>query len=301
MKKKIKLNNDFNIAIPFLLPSFLGFVIFLVIPILSAFFISFTNYKGSFANMKFVGFHNYNLLLFDSKFWQSVSVTLIFVAVCVCFQLILGFIFAIVLNRRIIGRVFFRSVFFLPVVLSSVAVCISFLFIFHPSEGPINNFLKSISLSPLPWLADKSTSLLTIIIVFIWQSFGYYMVIFLSGLQSINYNLYEAAEIDGASAANKLFYITIPSLSPIIFFSLIIAVINAFKVFDHIYIMTGGQYGGGPAGSTRVLAFDIYQNGFLFWQIGYGAAESVILFLIVLFFTIIQNMMQKRWVTYDVE
>lgn len=300
MKRKIKLNDDFYTAIPFMLPSLLGFIIFLVIPIISSFFISFTNYKGSFANMKFIGFHNYKLLLFDSKFWQSVSVTLIFVAACICFQLILGFIYAVILNKSIKGRIFFRSIIFLPVVLSSVAVCISFLFIFHPSQGPVNNFLKSLSLPPVPWLTDKSTALLTIIIVFVWQSFGYYMVIFLSGLQSINYNLYEAAEIDGASELKKLFYITIPSLSPVIFFSLIISVINAFKAFDHIYIMTGGQYGGGPAGSTRVLAFDIYQNGFLFWQVGYGAAEAVILFLIILFITIIQNKMQKRWVSYDV-
>jgi multiple sugar transport system permease protein len=301
MRKKIKLKDDFSTAVPFILPSFLGFFIFLVFPIIIAFFISFTNYKGSFAKMKFVGLHNYKLLFFDGKFWQSVSVTLTFVFICIIFQLLLGFIFAIILNKNIKGRVLFRSVFFLPVVLSSVAVCISFLFIFHPSQGPVNNFLKSFSLSPCPWLSDKSTALLTIIIVFVWQSFGYYMIIFLSGLQSINYSLYEAADIDGATEMNKLFYITIPALSPIIFFSLIIAVINAFKAFDHIYIMTGGQYGGGPAGATRVLAFDIYQNGFLFWQIGYGAAESVILFIIILLITIIQNRMQKRWVTYEFE
>jgi len=159
--------------------------------------------------------------------------------------------------------------------------------------------LQGMGLSPVPWLLDRSTALLTIIIVFVWQSFGYYMVIFLSGLQSINYNLYEAADMDGASGFDKLIHITIPSLSPVIFFSVIIAVINSFKAFDHIYIMTGGQYGGGPADSTRVLAFDIYQKGFLFWQVGYGAAESVLLFLIILFFTFIQNRLQNRWVVYD--
>jgi multiple sugar transport system permease protein len=185
-------------------------------------------------------------------------------------------------------------------VLSSVAVCLSFLFIFHPVKGPVNNFLISLGLAPIPWLADTSTALLTILIVFTWQFFGYYMVIFLSGLQTINPALYEAADIDGASEFNKLLHITIPGLSPVIFFTFIIAVINAFKAFDHIFIMTGGQYGGGPAGSTRVLAFDIYQNGFIFWQTGYGAAESVLLFLIILCITMVQYRLQKKWVSYHV-
>lgn len=285
----------------FLLPSLIGFALFLFIPILSSMLLSFTNYKGSFEKMKFIGLANFEVLLSDTKFWQSVKVTLVFVAFCVLFQLVLGFLFAKLLTGRLRGRTLFRAFLFLPVVLPSVAVCIAFIFIFHPSNGPANQLLQSLGLPAAPWLQDPSTALLTIIIVFVWQSFGYYMVIFLSGLQSINENLYEAADIDGASGWRKLFHITLPSLSPIIFFSVIISIINAFKAFDHIYIMTGGQYGGGPADSTRVLAFDIYQNGFLFWQIGYGAAESVVLFIIVISITIIQNRLQNRWVVYDAE
>ncbi|MBN2533450.1 MAG: sugar ABC transporter permease [Spirochaetales bacterium] len=300
MKKISRLHNDFNVALLFILPSFLGFTIFILIPIVNSFIISFTNYSGSFQNIHFTGFKNYILVISDPKFWQSMWVTLFFVFVAVTMQLVTGFIFACILNKDIRGRVAFRSILFLPVVLSSVAVCLSFLLIFHPSKGPVNSFLKSIGLSPVPWLADKSTALLTILIVFTWQFFGYYMVIFLSGLQTINPILYEAADIDGASEINKLFHITLPGLSPVIFFSFIIAIINAFKAFDHIFIMTGGQYGGGPAGSTRVLAFDIYQNGFIFWQIGYGAAESVILFLIIFLITIVQYRMQQKWVSYHV-
>ena len=284
----------------FLLPSFIGFAVFILLPILSSFVLSFTNYSGSFARTKFVGFLNYKLIFKNEKFWKSLSVTLVFVFVSVVFQLLLGFIFALILNVKMRGKTFFRSILFLPVILSNVAVCMAFLFIFHPTAGPANNFLKSIGLGPLRWLADADTALLTIIIVFIWQSFGYYMIIFLSGLQTINPALYEAADIDGASSFRKLFSITIPSISPVIFFSMIIALINAFKVFDHVYVMTGGQYGGGPADSTRVLAFDIYQNGFLFWQISKGAAESVILFIIILAITIVQLRMQKKWVTYDI-
>lgn len=300
MKKITKLQNDFSIALIFMLPSFLGFALFILFPILNSFLLSFTSYTGSFSNIHFTGFKNYILVLSDPQFWQSMQVTFIFVLSAVTMQLITGFIFAYILNKDLRGRVTFRSILFLPAVLSSVAICLSFLVIFHPTKGPVNNFLKSLGMAPIPWLADKSTALLTILIVFTWQFFGYYMVIFLSGLQTINPVLYEAADMDGASEMKKLFHITLPGLSPVIFFSLIIAIINAFKAFDHIFIMTGGQYGGGPADSTRVLAFDIYQNGFIFWQIGYGAAESVILFLIILVITIIQYRMQQKWVNYHV-
>ena len=300
MLSRSGLNNDFKVAMFFLLPSFAGFVIFILFPILSSFLLSFTSYSGSFANAKLVGLHNYKLIFSDPKFWKSLSVTLVFVFFSVTFQLLLGFMFAVILNGKIRGKIIFRALLFLPVVLSNVAVCMAFLFIFHPGAGPMNNFLKSIHLPQLQWLADKNTALLTIIIVFIWQSFGYYMIIFLSGLQAINPALYEAAEMDGASPFRKLVSITLPGISPVIFFSMIIALINAFKVFDHVYVMTGGQYGGGPADSTRVLAFDIYRNGFLFWQISKGAAESVVLFIIVLIITVIQLRLQKRWVNYDI-
>ncbi|MBN1646795.1 MAG: sugar ABC transporter permease [Spirochaetales bacterium] len=300
MLYRTRLENDFKVAMLFLLPSFIGFVVFVLFPILSSFLLSFTNYSGSFSRTKFIGLHNYMLIFTDPTFWKSLSVTLVFVFFSVVFQLFLGFVFAVILNGKIRGRTLFRSILFLPVVLSNVAVCMAFLFIFHPSSGPMNGFLKSIGLHALPWLADKRTSLLTIIIVFVWQSFGYYMIIFISGLQTINPALYEAADMDGASSTRKLFSITLPGISPVIFFSIIISLINAFKVFDHVYVMTGGQYGGGPADSTRVLAFDIYRNGFLFWQISKGAAESVVLFIIVLIITIIQLRMQKKWVSYDI-
>ncbi len=284
----------------FLLPSFLGFAVFILFPILSSFLLSFTNYSGSFAKTKFTGVHNYILIFKDPKFWKSLSVTLVFVGFSVIFQLLLGFGFALILNGKLRGKILFRALLFLPVILSNVAICMAFLFIFHPTSGPMNNFLESIGLKAIPWLADRKTSLMTIIIIFVWQSFGYYMIIFLSGLQTVNQSLYEVADIDGASNFRKLISITIPGISPVIFFSMIIALINAFKVFDHVYVMTGGQYGGGPADSTRVLAFDIYRNGFLFWQISKGAAESVVLFLIVLAITIVQLRLQKRWVSYDI-
>ncbi len=298
--KKRRSTNDFRTAVFFILPGLSGFVIFLVIPILFAFLVSFTSYTGSFKNFELVGLDNYRLIFRDDKFWQSMSVTLVFVVVSVIFQVLLGFFFALLLNKRFIARTFFRSVIFLPAVLSSLAVCLSFTILFNPTQGLVNKFLESIGLHGSKWLAHESTALMSIIIVVIWQSFGYYMIIFLSGLQTVNLSLYEAAELDGASERHKLLHVTIPALTPVIFFCLIIAMINAFKTFDQVYIMTGGQYGGGPAGSTSVLAFDIYKNGFLFWQVGYGAAESVILFLMVLALTVLQYKIQEKWVNYDI-
>jgi multiple sugar transport system permease protein len=295
----LKKRSEFGTAAVFLLPSALGFTVFVLAPVIFSFLVSLTNYKGSFASMKFIGLANFEVLFTDEKFWHSLSVTLIFVAAGVVFELLLGFVFALLLNGKLLGKTFFRSILFLPVVLSSVAVSIAFLFIFHPSSGPVNRFLEWAGLSAVPWLKDKSTALLTIIIVFVWQSFGYYMIIFLSGLQSVDPSLYEAADMDGASGIRKVLHVTLPALSPIIFLSFVIAIINSFKAFDQIYLMTGGQYGGGPADSTRVLAFDIYRNGFLFWQVGYGAAESVVLFLIVALITFVQNRLQDKWVNYD--
>lgn len=300
MRHRSKLTNDLKPALLFALPSLAGFLIFLLVPIVLSFLVSFTNYTGSFRQLKLTGLHNFRILLLDPKFWKSLYVTLVFVVASVSFQLLLGFLFAVLLNQRMKGRNLFRSIIFLPVVLSTIAVCLSFMLLLHPTQGPVNNFLKSLSLQAVPWLASKSTALLSIVVVFIWQSFGYYMVIFLGGLQGINQALYEAADMDGASGLDKLLHVTIPILTPVIFFSFIIAVFNAFKAFDQVYMMTGGQYGGGPAGATSLLAFDIYRNGFQFWQIGYAAAESVILFLIVLALTVVQYRMQMKWVHYDV-
>jgi multiple sugar transport system permease protein len=154
-------------------------------------------------------------------------------------------------------------------------------------------------LQPIPWLTSEHTALPTIMLVAIWQSVGYYMILFLSGLQSINPDLYEAASIDGATPWRQLLNITIPMLSPTTFYCFIIAIINSFKVFDSIYMMTGGQLGGGPNGATTVLVFDIYQNAFSYYKMGYASAEAVILLFIVLVITIIQYRGQQKWVTYD--
>ena len=297
MKPLDRPNKWFTVLL-FLLPSLIGFLIFVFIPTITVIGLAFTNYSGGF-NISYVGLDNFIQALTNSTFQKALSNTIWFTLATVFFQLLLGFIFAVILNGKLIGRTFFRAVIFLPVILSNIAVSLIFVLIFHPSKGPLNNFLLSMGLPAVPWLTSPSTALLTIIIVTLWQSFGYYMILFLSGLQSISPELYEAGEIDGANAFQRLIHITVPMLSPNKFLCVIMAIINSFKVFDQIFAMTGGQLGGGPAGSTTVLVFDIYQRAFTNYEMGYASAESLILLLIVLLITIIQYRGQNKWVTYE--
>lgn len=288
-----------HIVALFVLPSFLGFFIFVAMPIISSMLLSLTNFSGG-ANFKFVGLRNYLNAFKSAAFWNSLQITFVFTFWTVLLQLALGLIFAMILNEKLPGRNFFRSAMFIPNVLSSIAVGLVFMLLLDPQRGPVNQWLRSVGLPAPLWLSSEKTALITIITVTTWQNFGYYMVLFLSGLQSVSATLYEAAAIDGAGPFRRFITVTIPGLSPIIFFSVTMAIIRAFQVFDQVFIMTGGQSGGGPAGSTSVLVFDVYKNGFSLFRFGYAAAESVILLVIVLAITIIQQVGQKKWVVYDI-
>ena len=283
----------------FLLPSFLGFFIFMVAPMFTAFGISLTNFSGG-SNFSFIGLTNYINAFKSSDFIKYLFNTVNFTFWSVTFQLLLGLSLALLLNKKLFGKNAFRGIMFLPNVLSSIAVGLVFSLILDNQRGPVNQFLVSLGLPAPLWLAGVKSAMPTIIMVAVWQNFGYYMVLFLGGLQTISPTLYEAAAIDGAGAVKRFFAVTIPGLSPIIFFSVTIAIIRAFQVFDQIFVMTGGQLGGGPAGATTVLVFDIYKNAFSQFRFGYAAAQSVVLLIIVLAVTVIQQRGQKRWVTYDI-
>lgn len=297
MKRYNSSDNLITVSL-FLLPSLLGFLMFLLVPIISMICLAFTNYSGG-VNISFIGLDNFFRIFENSIFRKAMINTGFFTLITVLAQLFLGFAFAILLNKKMIGRTFFRSILFLPNVLSNIAVALVFTLIFNVSNGPANGLLKSIGLTGLPWLTSPKTALLTIALVAVWQSFGYYMVLFLSGLQTITPEVYEASEIDGASPWQRLWLITVPLLSPTTFFCVIMAIINSFKIFDQIFAMTGGQLGGGPASSTTVLVFDIYQRAFTNLEMGYASAEALILFVIVLIITIIQYRGQTKWVTYE--
>ncbi len=296
--KRYRTSANWVTVLLFLLPSLLGFISFVFLPIVAMLCLAFTNYSGGI-DFSFIGFDNFVRIVGNRTFHKAFSNTVIFTLVTVIFQLLLGFISAILLNRKVGGRTFFRAVIFLPVILSNIAVSLVFMLILHPSKGPVNNFLATLGIEGLPWLTSPATALMTIAMVAIWQSFGYYMVLFLSGLQTINPELYEAGEIDGANRWQQLLHITVPMLSPTTFFCVIMAIINSFKVFDQIFAMTGGQLGGGPANSTTVLVFDIYQRAFSTLEMGYASAEATLLMAMVLIVTIIQYRGQNKWVTYE--
>jgi multiple sugar transport system permease protein len=282
----------------FLLPSFIGFFVFVLLPVVATVGVSFTSYSGG-RTVQLVGLANYVSAIRSSAFLGSLWVTARFVVFSVSFQLVLAFIFAVMLNGRVFARTFLRGLYFLPSILSSIAIGLAFALILNPNQGPVNMFLQSLGVAKQPWLTSPKSALGTLIFVTVWQNFGYYMVLFLAGLQSINPNLYESADLDGAGLLRKLVSITVPLLTPTTFFCITTAIIKGFQVFDLVYIMTGGQQGGGPDRSTTVLVYEIYRNAFSSFRMGYASAEATVLLIVLLVTTTVQYRLQKGWVSYE--
>jgi multiple sugar transport system permease protein len=200
---------------------------------------------------------------------------------------------AMLLNQKLPGRSFFRAAMFFPYVASLVAVAVVWNMLFNPEMGPINMLLYYAGVDPkdLPrWAADKDWAMITVVLFGVWKSMGYYMVIYLAGLQGINNDLYEAAAIDGAGAWQKFWYITVPQLGPTTFFVSVMLTIQSFKVFDQIYLLTQG----GPGTSTLVLVYHIYNEAFVSWDLGYSSTVAFVLFLIVLGVTLVQFRFRKE-------
>ncbi|MNI09949.1 Lactose transport system permease protein LacF [compost metagenome] len=197
------------------------------------------------------------------------------------------------LNKGVVAVKWFRTAIFLPHITATIAVAVVWQLLYNPTMGPINGILKSLGIDQPPlWLASTTWALPSVIIVSIWHSVGYYMVLYLAGLQGIPKDLYEAASLDGAGKTSQFKNITLPMLSPVIFFTVIIGIINSFKVFDLIYVLTKG----GPGRSTHVLVYDIYYTAFQRYEYGYASAMAYILFAIILVITLIQFRGQKKWV-----
>lgn len=282
------------IGYSFLLPNILGFALFILFPVIASFFMSFTEWNG-FGDIKFIGFDNFIRLWSDDTFLISFLNSLIMTFVSVPLTLMLAILVAVALNKGIKGLKVFRTAIFLPHITATIAVAVIWQLLFNPSMGPINGFLRGIGIDQPPgWLASAEWALVSVIIVQIWHSIGYYMVLYLAGLQGIPNDLYEAAEIDGAGKVSQFWKITVPMLSPVIFFTAIIGIINSFKVFDLVFVLTQG----GPGRSTHVLVYDIYNTAFQRYEYGYASAMAYILFLVILIITIIQFRGQKKWVNY---
>lgn len=281
------------VGILFILPSFLGFIIFIALPVLIGGIISLTDYNGMI-KPKFVGLANYTHMFHDKYFQISLINNVIYTVGTVPVIIIIALLLAVALNSAVKGKILLKSMYYLPTI-SSMAIVGIIWTLMYSKTGPINETLRSLGVvNPPKWVLSSKTSLLSIMIVNIWKQCGYYMVILLAGLQSVPEQLYEAAEIDGANGRVKFFHITIPCLSPTLFMVTILNIISSFQVFDLVAIMTQG----GPGRSTNVLVYRIYQEGFINTKFGYASALSYFLFAIILVITIIQFRGQKKWVNY---
>ena len=282
------------IGYTFILPNFLGFAIFILIPVVFTLILSIMKWDG-FNAMEFVGFGNFESIFTDYRFSSAFWKTLLYVVFTVILTLLASLGLACALNKKIRGRDAFRSAIFFPYVASMIAIGAVWKQLFEQNYGPINHFLRMIGIdNPPGWFASTDWAIWGVIIVSIWKFMGYYMLIYLAGLQDIPVQLYEAATLDGATGWQKFRKITLPMLTPSTFFVFMMLTINSFKSFDLIYALTMG----GPGTSTTLLANYIYNQTFVYWDYGKSAAASIILFVIVLAVTIVQFRGEKKFTDY---
>jgi multiple sugar transport system permease protein len=274
-------------------PWLVGFFVFAFGPILSSLYLSFTRYD--MANpAQWIGLDNYKQLAADPLIWQSLKVTGLWVLGGLPLRLVVAFFFAVLMNQRLPAMGFFRTVYYLPSVVSGVAVAIVWMWLLQPQFGIVNYFLRMVGLEGPRWLSSPVWALPGFILMSLWNT-GATMVIFLAGLQGIPGDYYEAAEIDGAGRPRQFLAITIPLMTPVILFNLVMGIINAFQVFTQAYVMTNG----GPANSTLFYMLYLYRVAFQYSQMGYGSAMAWVLFLIVLVLTLLVFRSSGRWVYYE--
>lgn len=279
-KKKMK-----RILIPylFLLPGAVLLFTFQYLPTLTAFYYSFTEYH-ILAPAKWIGLQNYKSLLSDNLFWQSLYNSFRYLIVTLPFFLVVPLILAILINQKIRGINFFRVIYYLPVITPGVAVAIVWLYLYHP-QGPINAFFLQLGIlqKPVNWLLNTSTALPAVSALEIWKRVGFYMIIYLAGLQVVPKDLIDSAKIDGANAFRVVWHVYLPQIRPIIAVVLVLGTLDAVKIFTSAYIMTGG----GPMNSTESLSMYIYQTAFEKMDMGYATAMGMVFWAILMFLTIL--------------
>ncbi len=278
----------------FLMPAFSAIFVFFFLPVLGAFCMSFTDMDiyalGDLSKARFIGFSNYLRLFEDPLFWTALKNTFYFVLVAGPLSISVSLIAALLLNSKLVlFKGLFRLTYFMPVVTTLVAVAIVWRFIYHPKFGILNYLLGFLGLNPIDWLGDPNWAMPAIILMSIWKSFGYNMIIFIAGLQNIPEYLYEAAVIEGANRWQQFKSITLPMLAPTTLFVSIITMIGFFQLFAEPYVMTQG----GPLNKTLSIVLYMYQEGFRWWNMGYSAAIAFVLFFIILLGTLLQFKFQQ--------
>lgn len=283
-------------AYAFLAPWIVGAVCLSLLPMVVSVYLSFTKYN-MLTSPRFVGVQNFSNLMRDTRYLHSLQVTFTYVIVSVPLQLLAALALAVVLDRGMRGLTFYRSAFYLPSMMGgSVAIAVLWKMVFG-ADGLFNRFMNVFGLDlTQSWVANPATANWTLIVLHIWQ-FGSPMVIFLAGLRQIPRELYEAASVDGAGKWRQFVSITLPMLSPIVFFNLVMSIINSFQTFTQAFIVSGGT--GGPSDSTLFYTLYLYTQGFGQMKMGYAAAMAWILVLIVAVFTLVNFAASKYWVHYD--
>ncbi|GAB5493634.1 MAG: sugar ABC transporter permease [Phototrophicaceae bacterium] len=277
----------------FIAPMLIGLVLFRLGPIIAALFISFTKWNVR-TDPEFVGLANYQEMFASETFWMVLGNTLLFAIVYVPSVIILALIMALLVNQKLRGIAVYRALFFMPYITSMVAVAMVWNWIFSTRFGVLNNVLRELFNTPnVSWLTEYP--LWVLIIVTVWKTSGFQMMIYVAGLQGIPSYLYEAAKIDGATRWQQFRHITIPLLTPITFFVLIFSIIEAFRTFEVTFSMTGG----GPLNQSTTLAYYIYQNAFVFNRMGYASSLAYMLMFIVGVITVLNFYGRRRWVIKD--
>jgi len=290
-------NRDTRTAAGFLSFNLTGFTLFTLIPMALAIYVSFFNWPLQGGQTRFVGLHNYGSVLSSYGFWRIVLNVLYFVGAYVPLNLIVSLTLAALLGprmRAVKGKAFLRVVFFLPVVTPLVASSLLWALIYN-QNGIFNTVLGWFGLGPVPWLSSSDWSMPSIIIMSVWLGFGYNMILFVAGMTNIPDTMYDAASIDGAGPIRQFFRITLPLLSPLIFFGTLMTLITSFQVFTQAYILTNG----GPGNSSTTLVLQLYDDAFQYFRLGDGSAIAVLLAFMILIVTGLMFILQRRLVHYE--
>ena len=277
----------------FLAPSLAGFALFTLFPVGASLALSTTRWD-LIGRPSFIALGNYRAVAGDPLFWKVLLNTAYYAGGTVPLVVVLSLALALALNGPVRGRVVFRTLYFMPVVSSTVAVAMVWRWIYAPF-GVLNALLTRLGLPPVPWLVSPTWAMPAVIGMSVWQNLGYSMVVFLAGLQGIPRHLYDAAAVDGATGWRRFWHITLPLLSPTTFFVLVMALISSFQVFGQVYMLTAG----GPAYATSTIVYYIYEKAFLSLHMGYASALAWVLLAIIFVLTLAQMRLQREWVTYD--
>lgn len=278
----------------FLTPTLIGLLLGSLGPVAAVIVISFADWDV-LTPPTFAGLDNYQRLITDTTFSKALSNTAYYFTLMVPTTTMLALLLALLMNQKLRAITWYRTVYFLPVVTSTVAAALVWSWIYAKDFGLLNFFLKSFGLEPVAWLSSARWAMPAISIMAVWGNLGQGMIIFLAGLQAIPQSYYEAAEVDGANSWQKFFRITLPLITPSLFFYFIITMIDAFQVFEQIYVMSEGR----PTNNTITMVYYIYRNAFRNFKMGYASTQAIVLFAIIMVLTLIYWRSQEKWVIYD--